>query len=85
MKLLRQIAERDRFWTDEFTEPALVIMTNREAAKQLVADDAKTGTTLHDPQLHDLTGLRQSSRLDGGQNAATASQTSKSKPYRSSP
>lgn len=56
LEALRQIAERDRFWTDGFTEPALVIMTNREAAKQLVADEAKTGTTLRDPQLHDLTG-----------------------------
>ena len=56
---LRQIAERDRFWTDEFTEPALVIMANRGAAKQLVSDDARTShasSSVHGPQMRDLAG-----------------------------
>ena len=36
------LADRDRFWTEELIEPALIVMAGRTALKTLVQDDART-------------------------------------------
>ena len=45
---LRLLSERDRFWTDEFIEPAVMIMADRNLGKAMLAGDAPTGQTIHD-------------------------------------
>lgn len=36
------LADRDRLWTEELIEPALIVMAGRTALKTLVQDDART-------------------------------------------
>ena len=51
---LRVLADRDKFWAEEFMEPALIVMTDRSALRSLVSDDARAGKGGNEPIDHKL-------------------------------
>ena len=44
----KMLSERDKFWNSEFSEPALVVLANRQFLPQVLSDDAPTGKSVHD-------------------------------------
>ena len=44
----RAVADADKFWSEEFIEPALLVIADRSAMHSLVADDARTAAAATD-------------------------------------
>ena len=44
----KMLSERDKFWNSEFSEPALVVLANKQFLPQVLSDDAPTGKSVHD-------------------------------------
>eukprot|EP00435_Cladocopium_sp_Y103_P069516 s60_g33.t1 len=71
---LMAIAGDDRFWSHEFVEPALIVLSHGKSTSSLTSDDAKVQAAKGDSQ--PFSQLRQKQESPGGDQSAAARRTS---------